>query len=331
MIHSPVIALPEDFAAFDEAPTAVAGPVSPLAPTADKLSRYTRCKKLRSTLYGETALYQDKQLNRKLIVLKRLSIALLQKEDSSSTVRENPLSERAVLRLLEDSLVAKAPGREHVVEYEREGFFTAGDSVFVAMEFCAGGDLFDYVTVKPNRRVPELEALTLFAQVARGLAFLHAHGVAHRDLSLENVLLKDGQAKICDFGLSTDANKLTTDVVGKFYYMAPEVTQGALYDPKKADIWSLGVLLFILLTGAPLFADEGPRAPTLRVLNKYGVAKILELWGLKSQFSRSTINLLACMLQVQPTHRLSIDEVVRHPVLRGFNVAARRSIAAPLA
>ncbi|RLN68590.1 hypothetical protein BBJ29_001505 [Phytophthora kernoviae] len=313
MIHAPIVALSDEFAAFEETPAAVAGPVSPLAPATDPLTRYARCKKLRSTLYGETALYQDEALNRKLIVLKRLSISLLQKEDNSSTVRENPLSEHAVIQLLEDPLVARAPGRKHVVEYEREGFFTTGDSVFVAMEFCAGGDLYDYVTVKPNRRLPEMEALTLFAQIAKGLSFLHTHGVAHRDLSLENVLLKDGKVKICDFGLSADANKLSTDVVGKFYYMAPEVTQGALYDPKKADVWSLGVLLFILLTGSPLFADDGPRAPTLRVLNKYGVGKILELWGLKSQFSRSTINLLACMLQVQPTHRLSIEQVVNDP------------------
>ncbi|KAG6610063.1 CAMK/CAMKL protein kinase [Phytophthora cinnamomi] len=287
--------------------------------SADVLARYTHCKKLRSTLYGETALYQDEEL-KKLVVLKRLSIPLLQEEDSSSpdAVKENPLSERAVIQLLEDPLIARAPGREHVVEYEREGFFTCGDSVFVAMEFCAGGDLYDYVTAKPGRKLPEAEALPLFAQIAKGMSFLHTIGVAHRDLSLENVLLKDGQVKICDFGLSAAASQFSSDLVGKFYYMAPEVTQGAVYDPKGADVWSLGVLLFILLTGSPLFADEDSRAPTLRVLNKYGVGKILELWGLDQQLSKPTISLLATMLQVLPSRRLSAEEVARHPVLRGL-------------
>ncbi|KAG3111699.1 hypothetical protein PI124_g9093 [Phytophthora idaei] len=286
----------------------------------DVLARYTRFKKLRNTLYGETALYRDEEL-KKLVVLKRLSISLLQQEDKSSVddVKENPLSERAVIQLLEDQLTARAPGRQHVVEYEREGFFTVGDSVFIAMDFCAGGDLYDYVTAKPGRRLAVTEALSLFAQIAKGLNFLHAIGVAHRDLSLENVLLKNGHVKICDFGLSANANQFSSDLVGKFYYMAPEVTQGAVYDPKGADVWSLGVLLFIMLTGSPLFADENARAPTFRVLNKYGVGKILELWGLKEQFSKPTINLLASLLQVQPSRRLSAKEVAHHPLLRGFS------------
>ncbi|OWY93355.1 CAMK/CAMKL protein kinase [Phytophthora megakarya] len=305
MIHAPLVV--ESFAPSIASPTST-----------DVSARYTRCKKLRTTLYGETALYQDEEL-KQLVVLKRLSIPLLQKEsDDSDAVKENPLSERAVVQLLEDPLVARAPGREHVVEYEREGFFTAGDSVFVAMEFCAGGDLYDYVTAQPGRRLPETEALPLFAQIAKGLNFLHTIGVAHRDLSLENVLLKDGQVKICDFGLSASANQFSADLVGKFYYMAPEVTEGAVYDPKGADVWSLGVLLFIMLTGSPLFADENSRAPTLRVLNKYGVSKILELWGLKQQFSKPTVNLLTSMLQVQPSRRLSAEEVAQHPFLRGF-------------
>ncbi|KAG7388030.1 hypothetical protein PHYPSEUDO_013282 [Phytophthora pseudosyringae] len=319
MIHAPLVV--ESFA-----------PVTAVAPTADAnvLARYTRCKKLRSTLYGETALYQDEEL-KKLVVLKRLSIPLLQQEDSSclDAVKENPLCERAVIQLLEDPLTARAPGREHVVEYEREGFFTAGDSVFVAMDLCAGGDLYDYVTAKPGRRLPETEALALFAQIAKGLSFLHAIGVAHRDLSLENVLLKDGQAKICDFGLSADANQFSADVVGKFYYMAPEVMQGAVYDPKGADVWSLGVLLFIMLTGSPLFADVNARAPTLRVLNKYGVGKVLELWGLKEQFSKPTINVMAGLLQVQPSRRLSAEDVAHHPLLRGFSARRMSASVAP--
>ncbi|KAG6617204.1 CAMK/CAMKL protein kinase [Phytophthora cinnamomi] len=319
MIHAPLAVV---------APAAAApAPATPAA-FSDVLARYTRIKKLSATLYGETALYRDEALGGRLVVLKRVSIPLLQQQsESPAEVRENPLSERLVVRLLEDPLTARAPGREHVVEYAREGFFSSGDSVFIAMDFCAGGDLFDYVTAKPGRRVAEAEALALVAQLARGLSFLHAHGVAHRDLSLENVLLKDGQAKICDFGLSADAEQLSSDVVGKYYYMAPEIAQGQVYDPKRADVWSLGVLLFILLTGSPLFADQQRCAPTLRVLSKYGVAKILELWGLKQLVSRPTINLLACMLQVQPQHRLSAEQVARHPALRRFSRRASSTAA----
>ncbi|CAI5701189.1 unnamed protein product [Peronospora effusa] len=315
MIHAPLVV--------------AASAIVPIDIFTDGLTRYTLCKKLSSTLHGEIALYQDEDLGKKLVVLKRVSVPLLQQQSQHSIVRENPLSERIVVQLLEDPLTARAPGRKFVVQYMREGFFSSGDNVFIAMEFCAGGDLYDYVATKPDRRVTETEALTLFSQLARGLTFLHALGVAHRDLSLENILLKDGQVKICDFGLSTDANKLSSDVVGKYYYMAPEMTQGAVYDPKKADMWSLGVLLFILLTGSPLFVDEGRYAPTLRVLNKYGVAKILELWGLEKLISRPAINLLSCMLQVEPHNRLGAEQVARHPAVDRVSVPHTSKVAPP--
>uniref|UniRef100_M4BC31 Protein kinase domain-containing protein n=1 Tax=Hyaloperonospora arabidopsidis (strain Emoy2) TaxID=559515 RepID=M4BC31_HYAAE len=304
MIHSPLVAKR-------------LGPI-PSSSATGILDRYVFRKKLRDTLYGETALYQDKHLQ-KLVVLKRLSFSLLEQEDpNSGVVKENPLNEQAVIQLLEDPLIAHAPGYEHVVAYERDGFFAVEDSVFVAMEFCPGGDLYDYVTAQASQRLEETEALSLFAQIAKGLSFLHASGVAHRDLSLENVLLNDGQVKICDFGLSTEAHECPSEPVGKFYYMAPEVMEkgGGLYDPKAADVWSLGVLLFILLTGSPLFVEEKTRASTFRILQKYGVGKILELWGFHQYVSKSTIKFLTLLLQVEPLRRVSAEDVAHHPLLQ---------------
>jgi calcium-dependent protein kinase len=318
----------------DEAIEAVSPTFSAHSSSLQLLDRYVCCKQLRRTLYGETALYRDHDLGGKMIVLKRLSISALQEDADRS--HENPLREHAVIRLLDAydrSNVAKPrPGRAHVVNYEREALFTEGDDVFVAMEFCAGGDLYEYLTLQPGRKLDEREALRLTSQMALGLQFLHrCLGVAHRDLSLENVLLSASSdrgvtAKLCDFGLSMDAGAVSSEAVGKFYYMAPEVAEclGNVcenedgYDGKAADVWSLGVMLFIMLTGSPLFADERTRAPTMRVLAKYGVTKVFELWGnLQRRYSRRTVNLLACMLQVRPEHRLTIDEVVRHPALRG--------------
>lgn len=308
------------------------------SPTAHALSanfeRFQRCRLLRRTLLGDTALFRDLARGGKLVVLKRVSVRALQDEDPRS--HENPLREHAVIRLLDaydrsaiSSGAPSHPGRAHVVSFERDAVFADGDDVFVAMEFCAGGDLYDHVTRQQGHRLEEREALRLTAQLAKGLQFLHERlNVAHRDLSLENVLLSTATngapvAKLCDFGLSMDAAATSSDAVGKFYYMAPEVAacladpEAEPYDPKAADVWSLGVMLFIMLTGSPLFAEDRTRAPTLRVLAKYGVSKVLELWGnLQRQYSRRTVNLLACMLQVHPEHRLTIDEVVRHPALR---------------
>ena len=105
------------------APLVIEGLARSTAPVAtssiDVLNRYTYCKNLRDTLYGETSLYVDKAL-KKLVVLKRISIPLMQQHnDNTDAVSENPLSERAVIQLLKDPLIARAPGRQYIVEYKR--------------------------------------------------------------------------------------------------------------------------------------------------------------------------------------------------------------------
>lgn len=280
--------------------------------------RFTPCKQLRATLYGETTLCQDERRQKQLVVLKRISLALLRA--NAEHARENPARERDVIDLLR-----KTGGHAHVVRYESNGqnaMFVHDDNLYIVMEYCADGDLYDYVCKKPESRLHEIEALRFFHQIVSGVRFLHDHGIAHRDLSLENVLLQSGQAKICDFGLSTSATELCEEVVGKLYYMAPEVVRAqGLYDPKKADVWSLGILLFILLTGSPLIADETPREATLKVLAKCGVGKILEMWDLKKLMTASTVELLSVMLQVDVDARASVDDVLAHPALSLFDKA----------
>ncbi|KAG6612200.1 serine/threonine protein kinase [Phytophthora cinnamomi] len=100
--------------------------------------------------------------------------------------------------------------------------------------------------------------MRLCRQVTLGLHFLHSNGIAHRDVSLENVLLRGGVCKLSDFGLATDAERMCAEVVGKANYMAPEVVAGEAYAPVAADMWSLGIVLFIMLTGSPLWYARVP-------------------------------------------------------------------------
>ncbi|GMF44073.1 unnamed protein product [Phytophthora lilii] len=101
----------------------------------------------------------------------------------------------------------------------------------------------------------ERRSIHIMTQVFAGVNYLHQQiGIAHRDLSLENVLMHNGECKVSDFGLSVAAKARCKERVGKEYYMAPEVVAGKTYDPVKADIWSLGIMWFILLTGSPLVA-----------------------------------------------------------------------------
>ncbi|GAB9477973.1 hypothetical protein Gpo141_00015188, partial [Globisporangium polare] len=182
---------------------------------------------------------------------------------------DSPHQERRVADLL-----ATYGGHENLVRCY-ESFVSQGRLILV-MEYCPDGDLLTHIQSLASQALAQQDALTYFRQILLGVQFLHQLGLAHRDLSLENVLLKDGVCKVSDFGLSTDADRTCRGaLVGKAYYMAPEVVAGEPYDPTKADVWSLGIVLFIMLTGSPLVAIASPADKGMKALMMYGVEKIL--------------------------------------------------------
>ncbi|TMW58183.1 hypothetical protein Poli38472_011771 [Pythium oligandrum] len=177
--------------------------------------------------------------------------------------------------------------------------------LFLVMEYCSNGDLFELLQRQDESRFDEATALYFFRQIVEGLDHIHRLGVAHRDVSLENVLLDaQWQVKLCDFALSTSTNRECTECVGKLHYMAPEVLIGRGYDPVKADVWSLGIMLFIMVTGSPLFHIAAPSDPAWNAVQRVGVLGILTKWGLSDQYSPLLIDLLTEMLRISPTQRL---------------------------
>ncbi len=138
------------------------------------------------------------------------------------------------------------------------------DYIYIISEYCSGGELFDYIVSK--RHLPEVEACRIFQQLINGLEYLHKQKICHRDLKPENLLyLKSGDEndnpiKLIDFGLSQtlNANKNLESKVGSCYYVAPEILSGNYNN--KCDIWSTGVILYILLTGEPPFNGPNERA-----------------------------------------------------------------------
>lgn len=131
---------------------------------------------------------------------------------------------------------------------------------FIFMECASGGELFDQVIDRGANAMPEEVARGFMRELLAGVSHCHERGVAHRDLKLENVLLtREGRVKVIDFGLShvypLDANggfdrsTPLTDMCGSKSYAAPEVLSGRGYDGFAADVWSLGVSLFAMLSG----------------------------------------------------------------------------------
>ena len=134
--------------------------------------------------------------------------------------------------------------------------------IFMVMENLLGGELFDEILAraKSNNYYSEKMVATIFKQIVSGITYCHENNICHRDLKPENIIFthKDDETslKIIDFGLSTifEKNKKMTSSIGTIYYMAPEVFLGKYTE--KCDVWSLGVLLFILISGRPPFRGE---------------------------------------------------------------------------
>lgn len=151
----------------------------------------------------------------------------------------------------------------HIVQLEDAQ--KRGPVTFVVMELCQGGELFNLVI--DQGRLDTQAAQKYFCQIASAVHYAHGLGIAHRDIKLENILLDHSlqNAKLADFGLSVElqldssnASEVCKDPCGSVRYAAPELFQPAArnggYDPLKADVWSLGVCLFAMLTGEMPFS-----------------------------------------------------------------------------
>lgn len=134
-----------------------------------------------------------------------------------------------------------------------EEVYESNDEIYLVMELCVGGDLFDRLDEQPDYRYTEGECARMVKQICSSVRYLHSKGIIHRDLKLENFLFstteKDAELKMCDFGLSKhfQVGEKQSEVVGTPYSVAPEVILGN-YD-EKCDVWAIGVVTFLLLSG----------------------------------------------------------------------------------
>ncbi|CAL1548112.1 unnamed protein product, partial [Lymnaea stagnalis] len=140
--------------------------------------------------------------------------------------------------------------------------------VCIIMEFAERGDLLDYI--KRRGALNERLAGKLFAQVCQGVDYLHSRWICHRDLKCENILLRrDMTATLSDFGFSRtihDQRFLSSTYCGSAAYASPELLRGKPYKPLQSDIWSLGCILFIMVTGQMPFYDKNTKKMMYRQL-----------------------------------------------------------------
>jgi MAP/microtubule affinity-regulating kinase len=177
----------------------------------------------------------------------------------------------------------------------------------IAMEYLAGHSLGTYLKAQPSGKIGERACRNIFGQIARAVAYLHRLNIAHRDIKLENVILdKELTPKLIDFGFSTciEAGLGIKLFCGTPSYMAPEVVQRREYRGESADVWALGVLLFVSLTG--VFPFRG--ASDEELFRKIGEADYAKS-ELCASVSRAGRDLIARMLKIDAQERIKAQEV----------------------
>ncbi|XP_078150476.1 calcium-dependent protein kinase 24-like isoform X3 [Carex rostrata] len=213
---------------------------------------------------------------------------------------------------------------EHPYVVRIKGAYEDNLCVHLVMELCSGGELFDRIIQKGH--YSERAAAQLIKTIVGVVEACHSLGVMHRDLKPENFLFastaEDTPLKATDFGLSIFYKPGTkfSDLVGSPYYVAPEVLLKC-YGPE-SDIWSAGVILYILLCGVPPFWEE-TEAGIFKEILKGKLDFQSDPWP---KISESAKDLVCKMLQRDPTTRLKAHEVLSHPWINDDNVAPDRPL-----
>ncbi|PUZ65434.1 hypothetical protein GQ55_3G222300 [Panicum hallii var. hallii] len=276
-------------------------PVGPVLgrPMEDVKSTYTIGKELGRGQFGVTSLCTHKATGEKFACKTISKRKLSTKEDIEDVRREV-------------QIMYHLSGQPGVVELK--GAYEDKNSVHLIMELCAGGQLLDRIIAKGH--YTERAAASLLRTIVEIIHTCHTMGVIHRDLKPENFLLlsKDENAplKATDFGLSVffKEGEVFRDIVGSAYYIAPEVLKRS-YGPE-ADIWSVGVIVYILLCGVPPFWAESEHGIFNAILRGQ-VDFTSDPWP---RISHGAKDLVRKMLNPDPKQRISAHDVLNHPWIK---------------
>ncbi|RZC66661.1 hypothetical protein C5167_010351 [Papaver somniferum] len=263
--------------------------------------RYSIGKLLGHGQFGYTFVATDK-VNGDRVAVKRI--------DKNKMVL--PIAVEDVKR--EVKILQALTGHENVVQFHNA--FEDDSYVYIAMELCEGGELLDRILSKKDSRYTEKDAAVIVRQMLRVAAECHLNGLVHRDMKPENFLFKsaklDSPLKATDFGLSDfiKPGRKFPDIVGSAYYVAPEVLKRK--SGPESDVWSIGVITYILLCGRRPFWDKTEDGIFKEVLkNKPDFRR--KPWP---SISHSAKDFIKKLLVKDPRARLTAAQALSHPWVR---------------
>uniref|UniRef100_A0A3B3WZZ6 MAP/microtubule affinity-regulating kinase 3 n=1 Tax=Poecilia mexicana TaxID=48701 RepID=A0A3B3WZZ6_9TELE len=233
------------------------------------------------------------KLARHVLTSKEVAVKIIDKTQLNSSSLQKLFREVRIMKMLNHPNIVKL---FEVIETEK--------TLYLVMEYASGGEVFDYLVA--HGRMKEKEARAKFRQIVSAVQYCHQKCIVHRDLKAENLLLDaDMNIKIADFGFSNEftlGNKLDT-FCGSPPYAAPELFQGKKYDGPEVDVWSLGVILYTLVSGSLPFDGQNLKELRERVLRgKYRIPFYM---------STDCENLLKKFLILNPSKRGSLEQIMR--------------------
>ncbi|XP_031684743.1 MAP/microtubule affinity-regulating kinase 3 isoform X20 [Oncorhynchus kisutch] len=248
------------------------------------------------------------KLARHILTGREVAIKIIDKTQLNPNSLQKLFREVRIMKLLNHPNIVKL---FEVIETER--------TLYLVMEYASGGEVFDYLVA--HGRMKEKEARAKFRQIVSAVQYCHQKHIVHRDLKAENLLLDaDMNIKIADFGFSNEftmGNKLDT-FCGSPPYAAPELFQGKKYDGPEVDVWSLGVILYTLVSGSLPFDGQNLKELRERVLRgKYRIPFYM---------STDCENLLKRFLVLNPAKRGTFEQIMKD---RWINVGSEEDELKP--
>ncbi|XP_069035828.1 serine/threonine-protein kinase MARK1 isoform X3 [Lepisosteus oculatus] len=233
------------------------------------------------------------KLARHVLTGREVAVKIIDKTQLNPTSLQKLFREVRIMKILNHPNIVKL---FEVIETEK--------TLYLVMEYASGGEVFDYLVA--HGRMKEKEARAKFRQIVSAVQYCHQKRIVHRDLKAENLLLDaDMNIKIADFGFSNEftiGNKLDT-FCGSPPYAAPELFQGKKYDGPEVDVWSLGVILYTLVSGSLPFDGQNLKELRERVLRgKYRIPFYM---------STDCENLLKKLLVLNPVKRGSLEQIMK--------------------
>ncbi|KAL4227083.1 Serine/threonine-protein kinase Nek4 [Mactra antiquata] len=245
--------------------------------------------------YGEVALARHKR-DRKQYVLKKINL-----KKASARERRSAEQEAKLLSKLKHPNIVS-----YKDSFEKEGF------LYIAMQFCEGGDLYNKLKEQKGTLLDERQLVEWFVQIAMALQYMHERNILHRDLKTQNIFLtKSKIIKVGDLGIARvldNSSDMATTLIGTPYYMSPELFSNKPYN-HKSDVWALGCCVYEMMTLKHAFNAKDMNSLVYKILRG-------KMPPMPKQYGQELVALIRSMLHQDPAKRPTVNRILRDPYIK---------------